>query len=54
MTWQASQKFEAGDLPAAERVYRDILKEFPEDSLARFMIAECTAERRSDLANMAP
>jgi hypothetical protein len=33
MTWQASQKFEAGDLPAAERAYRDILKEFPEDPL---------------------
>ena len=33
MTWQASQKFEIGNFPAAERAYRDILKEFPEDSL---------------------
>jgi len=29
MTWLASQKFEAGDFPAAELAYRDILKEFP-------------------------
>ena len=54
MTWQASQKFEAGDLQAAERAYRDILKEFPEDSLARFMIAECTGKQRSDLADVPP
>ena len=54
MTWQASQKFEAGDLQAAERAYRDILKEFPDDSLARFMIAECTGKQRSDLANVPP
>ena len=37
MTWQASQKYEAGDFPAAERAYRDILREFPEDALARLM-----------------
>ena len=54
MTWQASQKFEAGDLPAAERAYRDILKEFPEDPLARFMLAECTGKQRSDLAKAPP
>ena len=53
-TWQASQKFEEGNIPAAERAYRDILQEFPEDSLARFMIAECTGKRRSDLANVPP
>ena len=51
MTWQASQKFEAGDFPAAERAYREILKEFPEDALARFMIAECTGRQRSNVAN---
>ena len=51
MTWQASQKFEAGDFPAAERAYGDILKEFPEDPFARFMIAECTGKQRSDLAD---
>ena len=51
MTWQASQRFEAGDAPAAELVYRDILKEFPEDSLAKSMIAECAAKQKADLAD---
>jgi hypothetical protein len=46
LTWQASQKIEAGDIQAAERAYRGLLKEFPEDSLARFMIAECTEKQR--------
>src|SRR5882672_4894031 len=54
MTWQASKRFEAGNFPAAERSYRDILKEFPEDSLARFMVAECVGKRRADLAVVAP
>jgi class 3 adenylate cyclase/ABC-type nitrate/sulfonate/bicarbonate transport system substrate-binding protein len=54
MTWQASQKFEIGNFPAAERAYRDILKEFPKDSLAKFMMAECAGKRRSDLAVVAP
>jgi class 3 adenylate cyclase len=53
MTLQASQRFEAGDFPAAERAYRDILKEFPEDALARLMMAECS-EKRDDLADVAP
>ena len=44
MTWQASQKFEAGDLLAAEDAYREILKEFPEDALAKFMLRECTGK----------
>ena len=52
MTWQASQKFETGEFLAAERAYRDILNEFSEDSLARFMITECAEEQRSDLANV--
>jgi class 3 adenylate cyclase/ABC-type nitrate/sulfonate/bicarbonate transport system substrate-binding protein len=51
MTWQASQRFEAGDAPAAELAYRDILKEFPEDSLAKSMIAECAAKQKADLAD---
>jgi class 3 adenylate cyclase/ABC-type nitrate/sulfonate/bicarbonate transport system substrate-binding protein len=54
MIWQASQTFEIGNFPAAERAYRDILKEFPEDSLAKFMMAECAGKRRSDLAVVAP
>jgi hypothetical protein len=41
MTWQASQKFETGDFAAAERAYRAMLEVFPDNSLARFMIAEC-------------
>jgi class 3 adenylate cyclase/ABC-type nitrate/sulfonate/bicarbonate transport system substrate-binding protein len=54
MTWHAAQKFEAGDFPAAERAYRDILKNFPEDSLAMFMIAECMERQGADLADAAP
>ena len=54
MTWQASQKFEIGNFPAAERAYRDILQEFPKDSLAKFMMAECAGKRRSNLAVVAP
>jgi len=38
MTWHASRKFEAGDFPAAERAYRDILKSFPGDPLAKAMV----------------
>ena len=38
----------------AERAYRDILNEFPEDSLAKFMMAQCAGKRRSDLAVVAP
>ncbi len=50
MTWHASQKFEAGDFSAAECAYRDILKSFPQDSLARFMMAECKEKQAADLA----
>lgn len=41
MTWQASQQFEADDLAAAERAYRDILDSFPDDPVAEFMLNEC-------------
>ncbi len=54
MTWQASQKFETGDLAAAERLYRDILREFPEDALARFMLAECGGKEGSNPADAPP
>jgi class 3 adenylate cyclase len=54
MTWQASQKFETGNFPAAERAYRDNLNEFPEDTLAKFMMAQCAGKRRSDLAVVTP
>ena len=53
MTWHASQKFETGEFPAAECAYRDILKDFPEDTLSRFMLAECTG-KQPDLANVPP
>jgi hypothetical protein len=53
MIWYASQKFEAGDFPAAERAYRDTLLEFPADSLARSMIAECAGRQPNDLAGAA-
>jgi class 3 adenylate cyclase len=53
MTWHASQKFEAGDFAAAERAYRAILEVFPDDSLARFMRAECM-ERKEPILPMPP
>jgi class 3 adenylate cyclase len=48
MTWQASQEFEAGEFQVAERAYREVLREFPQDSLAKFMIVESVAQ--TDLA----
>ena len=51
MTWVASEKFEAGDFLTAEMAYRDILNEFPEDSLARSMIAECGVKQKAALAD---
>ncbi len=54
MTWQASQQLEAGDFLAAERAYRDILNDFSEDSLAKFMITECANKQRSGSANVPP
>jgi Adenylate and Guanylate cyclase catalytic domain len=41
MTWQASQTFEAGDFAAAEHAYRAILKSFPNDAVAKFMLVQC-------------
>jgi TolA-binding protein len=41
MTWQASQQIEAGDFAAAERAYRAILDNFPDDPVAKFMLKEC-------------
>jgi class 3 adenylate cyclase len=51
MTYFASQKFEAGDFAAARLAYRAILEVFPDDSLARFMIAECMEREGADLAD---
>ena len=48
LTWQASLAFEAGEFQAAERAYREVLREFPQDSLAKFMVVESVAQ--TDLA----
>jgi class 3 adenylate cyclase len=48
MTWEASQKFEAGDFPAAECAYLAILKSFPADSVATFMLKACAERFPSD------
>ena len=52
MTYHASQKFEAGDFAAAEQAHRAILKSFPEDPLARFMMGECAERQGADLADV--
>jgi hypothetical protein len=41
MTWKASERFQAGDFPAAERAYRTIAENFPGDSVAQLMLKEC-------------
>jgi class 3 adenylate cyclase/ABC-type nitrate/sulfonate/bicarbonate transport system substrate-binding protein len=50
VTWQASQKFEAGDFVAAEYAYRAILKGFPGDTVARFMLEECMERQGTDIS----
>jgi class 3 adenylate cyclase/ABC-type nitrate/sulfonate/bicarbonate transport system substrate-binding protein len=42
MTWDASKKFEAGDFRASGDAYRSILMAFPNDTVATFMLLECT------------
>jgi hypothetical protein len=49
MTWKASQQIEAGNVAAAERVYRDILRQFPGDPVAGFMLKECEESRATGL-----
>jgi class 3 adenylate cyclase/ABC-type nitrate/sulfonate/bicarbonate transport system substrate-binding protein len=49
MTWKASQQIEAGNVAAAERVYRAILREFPGDPVAGFMLKECEESRATGL-----
>jgi len=41
MTWLASKCFEAGDLEGAARRYQEILWQFPDDGVARSMLAAC-------------
>jgi class 3 adenylate cyclase len=45
MTWQASQRFEAGDFAAAENAYRTILSRFPADTVATFMLSNAREGR---------
>jgi len=42
MTWAASKSFEQGDFDQAERRYREILKEFPNDPVVKAMLAACS------------
>jgi class 3 adenylate cyclase/ABC-type nitrate/sulfonate/bicarbonate transport system substrate-binding protein len=53
MTWQASQTFEAGDFAAAEYAYRAILKCFPGDTVARFMLEQCIEKQGADISEVA-
>jgi adenylate cyclase len=41
MTWAASKCFEAGDVEGAARRYREILGQFPDDGVAKSMLAAC-------------
>jgi adenylate cyclase len=41
MTWLASKCFEAGDVEGAAHRYREILRQFPEDGVAKSMLAAC-------------
>lgn len=51
MTWAASKRFEAGDLAGAAQRYRDILEQFPDDSVATAMVAACG---QSNMPSAAP
>ncbi len=53
MTWHASQQIEAGDFAAAEDAYRAILKGFPADPIAKFMVEECMKKQRTDFPDAA-
>jgi adenylate cyclase len=41
MTWAASNRFEVGDVEGAARRYWEILQEFPNDGVAKSMLAAC-------------
>jgi adenylate cyclase len=43
MTWVASKSFEKGDFDEATRRYREILAEFPNDPVAKVMLAGCSS-----------
>jgi hypothetical protein len=52
MTWKASQQMEVGDFAAAERAYREILDDFPADSVAKLMVRECRERRTSRVVGL--
>jgi adenylate cyclase len=43
MTWRASECFERRDFAEAARRYREVLEPFPNDPVAKYMVAECSA-----------
>jgi len=53
MTWHASQKFEAGDFAVAKHAYRAILKSFPNDAVAKFMLAQWAGREGADFPDAA-
>jgi adenylate cyclase len=52
MTWAASRCFEAGDLEAAACRYREILEHFPNDGVAKAMLAACMQSKVPALRQM--
>jgi class 3 adenylate cyclase len=54
MTWQTSRLFESSDFSAAERAYRAILENCPDDPVAKVMLKECAeSQLADDLPNVA-
>ena len=53
MTWNASQKFEAGNFAAAEHAYRAVLNDFPGDTVAALMLDECMERQRMTFPQVA-
>jgi hypothetical protein len=51
-TWAASTCFEAGDLEAAAFRYQEILEHFPNDGVAKSMLAACMQGKSPALRQM--
>ena len=50
LTAAASAEFEAGEFEGAADAYREVLREFPDDPLAKAMLAECSQGARATAA----
>jgi hypothetical protein len=48
MTWHAVERIEARDFAGATRAYRAILESFPDETVAKLMLKECS-ERVDDV-----